>query len=84
MEDTIVDDITAALNKHINASPPEDMEMPHILHWVISFSVEDVAQDKFIHLRTAYPTNQPRYVTTGLMAEAGDMFYQYGDDHEVD
>lgn len=80
MADTVIDDIAQALAKHVSTDGPEDMKMPHVLHWALCFSIEDAATDQFLHMRVFYPTNQPGYVTEGLVNASLGLLYESGDE----
>ena len=80
MDQSVVADVTQALAKHVSTDPPEDMQMAHVLHWALCFSIEDAATDQFLHMRVLYPTNQPHYVTEGLVNASLGLLYQSGDE----
>lgn len=89
MEDSIVEDVTAALSKHVQHFGPEDMQLAHVKDWVIVYSIEDAANPIYSHVRVSGPEFQATYVSNGLLDYAKDILkdsqwdWETGDEEEA-
>jgi len=78
MEDTLAEDIRAAVTKHLEQHPPEGATLPYLMHWVMTFSVGDLDNKRIVYIRAVHPDDQPHYVTNGLMHEGIEFLNDFG------
>ena len=75
--DKLISRVEQVIGDYLSEYGEEGMVMPYARDWVISLSIADAGEDKYINIRAISPVSQPCYVSTGLLYESIEMI-NYG------